>query len=235
MRVDAPSSGISLRPASVLDSIAVRDPERAQLLKDVQGQLKQTLSSMRSSKTNINEQAKAVARDKIARLKEQIKTLRMMAGSDPKMIAQQVARLAKELAAAVKDYTSAGGTDMAIPTNNTMTSSTQTTPDTDNPEQSVLEDVPEIKESEPEPVNDVEVKNQNISTTKQADIEFATSVKKLVDELKIIIKQQVAKLRHNDHSDTKKNLHEGEDVLQDIEKSLQSMMMPSYQAVDLQA
>jgi len=52
---------------------------------------------------------KARAREKIDQIKMQLEALRMLANVDPEAAARQAARLSRELAAAVREYASAGG------------------------------------------------------------------------------------------------------------------------------
>jgi len=63
-------------------------------------QAKNAVDSMKSSR-------KGDAKKRIEQIKEQIKALRM-SGGDPKQIARQIARLARELREAVKEYAAAG-------------------------------------------------------------------------------------------------------------------------------
>ena len=55
------------------------------------------------------EARKARAREKIEQIKKQLEALRMLANIDPEAAARQAARLSRELAAAVREYASAGG------------------------------------------------------------------------------------------------------------------------------
>lgn len=73
-----------------------------------------TLSMLNETMKNQKASRKASAAEKVERLKKQIQALRMMAGvGDPKSVARQAARLAKELASAVKEY-SGDGASMPI-------------------------------------------------------------------------------------------------------------------------
>ncbi len=72
---------------------------------------------------------RAMASQKVARLKQQIQALRMTSSmGDPKAVARQAARLARELAAAVKEYGAAGagglgGLSVAVPASGASASS----------------------------------------------------------------------------------------------------------------
>lgn len=76
--------------------------ERRRLADDALQALKQANSDMKS-------QRKAAAAQKIARLKKELESLKMMSGGDPKVIARQAARIARELSAAAKEYSGASG------------------------------------------------------------------------------------------------------------------------------
>jgi len=70
----------------------------------------EALNKLKQVTDSQKDERKAAAREKIERLKKELQTLRMMAGSgDPKAIARQAKRIAAELASAAKEYASAGG------------------------------------------------------------------------------------------------------------------------------
>lgn len=94
--------------SSIITSIAKNDPESAKELERKQAEAKSIIEQLNSTKKDIKEQRKADAAEKVARLKAEIMALRFLAASDPKAAARKAARLARELAAAAKDYASAG-------------------------------------------------------------------------------------------------------------------------------
>ena len=91
----------------VLDSIRQTDPGKADALKKNLADAGQVIAQLRSGKSKAAQSRKAAAVEKIKRIKEEIKMLMAM-GGDPKMIARQIARLSKDLAAAAREYASAG-------------------------------------------------------------------------------------------------------------------------------
>jgi hypothetical protein len=105
------NSTTPLIPAAKLPTL---DPEKAKKAEEIKAVLNNALQTIKNSKTDYKAQAKAEATARIARVKEQLKMLRQMAGMDPKMVARVAAQLAKELASAVKAYKAAGGTDAAV-------------------------------------------------------------------------------------------------------------------------
>jgi hypothetical protein len=82
----------------------------------VKANLQSALDTLKnaSKNSNVNAQRKAMAQQKIAQIKQSLKTLQQFHGLDPKATAKMLAQLAKELAQAVKDYVSAGGNDASV-------------------------------------------------------------------------------------------------------------------------
>lgn len=80
-----------------LPGIAKRD--------EAKSMLQQTLDTLEQSKTALAENRKAMAAQRVTYLKESIHAMRSMPGLDGKSIARMTARMAKDLSAAVKDYT----------------------------------------------------------------------------------------------------------------------------------
>jgi hypothetical protein len=85
--------------------IKQNDPEKVGFLKKQIDDANGVITQLRSSKSNMAKLAKAAAEEKVRRIKEQIKMLKMM-GGDPKMVAKQIAQLSKELALAAREYLS---------------------------------------------------------------------------------------------------------------------------------
>jgi hypothetical protein len=94
----------------VVDSIRLADPEKADKLKKKLDDAGQAIVQLRNGKSNMAQERKAAAAQKIQRIKEEIQILMRM-GGDPKMIAKQIRKLAQDLAATAREYASAGGKD----------------------------------------------------------------------------------------------------------------------------
>jgi len=94
---------------NILDKIRQTDPKNADALAKRLNDNKQVIAQLRSSKANAAQSQKAAAAEKINRIKQQIQMLKTM-GGDPKIIARQIAQLARDLVAAAHEYASAGGT-----------------------------------------------------------------------------------------------------------------------------
>ncbi|MBP5855873.1 hypothetical protein KAJ83_02555 [Marivibrio halodurans] len=101
---------------SILAMLEKSDPEGANALRTQIGEARSVLDRMEAVRENAGDQRKEAARQKIERIKAQLAMLRLLAAADPEAAARQASRLARELAAAVKDYTASGGTATVTPT-----------------------------------------------------------------------------------------------------------------------
>lgn len=90
-------------------------PKEREKFEQAQNTLKQTLQQLQSGSKNVNEERKAAAAQRIAQIKAQLQMLRMLAATDPKAAARQAAQLARELAAAVRDYSGSSGSTGGVP------------------------------------------------------------------------------------------------------------------------
>ncbi|SDD71420.1 hypothetical protein [Rhodospira trueperi] len=89
--------------------VKASDPAQADTLEDDLALSKEAVARLETAEKEMREARKNAAREKVARLKAQLQALRMLAVSDPEAAAREAARLARELAAAVRAYVSAGG------------------------------------------------------------------------------------------------------------------------------
>lgn len=101
---------------SLLAMLEKSDPEGTKALRNQMAETRSVLDRMESVRENAGDQRKEAARQKIERIKAQLAMLRLLAAADPEAAARQASRLARELAAAVKDYTASGGTATITPT-----------------------------------------------------------------------------------------------------------------------
>jgi len=119
---------------TILDSIRQTDSAKAAALEKQLADDKQVIAQLLSGKDRMSASAKAAAAEKVKRIKEEIKMLLMM-GGDPKVIARRIAQLAKNLAAAAREY-AAGAS--SLPDNEAVASAgsdnnTSTTAQNDSP------------------------------------------------------------------------------------------------------
>jgi hypothetical protein len=238
---------LSDKSVTPLQALAERDPERARTIQETHNQLRQTLDSLKSSQTDIAEQRKAIAQQKIQHIKEQIKTLRMMSSMDPKIITRQLAQLSKELASAIKDYASAGGTAMidagagagagiGTPTSQHATSSDAHQKETPQQVEDFTAPTSTMTTSEQDQLNhlqntvfsaDNKKQQTPILPTKNPHDAFISEVKKLADEIKIMLRLQKARLKHDTDPFAMKDVKETERALRDIDQTLRAMPFSS--------
>ncbi|HYG89710.1 MAG TPA: hypothetical protein VD978_26035 [Azospirillum sp.] len=96
---------LARRPGTA-DALPQLDPEVAQRLKEMREQATQAMQTLDKAKVDMRKQRKQAALEKLKRINEALRMLRMV-GGDPKAMAREGARLARELAAATKEYRAA--------------------------------------------------------------------------------------------------------------------------------
>jgi|GEM_PF-1425976 len=116
---------------SLLEFLDQQDEEQAKTLRDKQAEAQQAIGQLETGQSDPNKARKAAAAEKIARLKAELQSLRMLAASNPEAAARRAAALARELAAAVRQYASASGgggaaASMAVGTGGGMMTATAT-------------------------------------------------------------------------------------------------------------
>ncbi len=99
------------KPGSAQEQLLARiqreNPDKADALKRQLEDSKSVLAQMEAMKRNMRQAPKADAAQRVARIKEEIRMLKMM-GGDPKTVARRIAHLARELGQAAKAYAAAG-------------------------------------------------------------------------------------------------------------------------------
>ncbi|MEN6421101.1 MAG: hypothetical protein ABFD76_04075 [Smithella sp.] len=94
---------------TIISKIRETDPKNADALEKQLNDNKQVIAQLRNSKVYGAQSSKAAAAEKLKRIKAEIQMLKTM-GGDPRIVAKQIARLAKELAVAAREYASVSGT-----------------------------------------------------------------------------------------------------------------------------
>lgn len=97
------------KTTSLLSQLQKTDPEKAEEIAKKLTEARNASEQLNASEVDQNAERRAAALEKIQRIKEQLKALRMLRASDPKATARQAARLSRELASAVKEYAAANG------------------------------------------------------------------------------------------------------------------------------
>ena len=90
-----------------LNLLEKSDPDKAAALRKEQALVKQILQQIESSRTDVDRQRKAAARERVERLKAEIAFLRLLVNINPAAAARQAARLARELSSAAGEYANA--------------------------------------------------------------------------------------------------------------------------------
>lgn len=94
---------------SLADLLKMVAPDEAESWQQQIDDSRRVLSQLQSSRTDINEQRKAAAQQKLDQLKARIQMLRMMAAINPEAAAKMAKQLARELASVAKEYAAASG------------------------------------------------------------------------------------------------------------------------------
>jgi hypothetical protein len=102
------SAGSRTAKDNIISKIRETDPKNADALEKQLSDNNQVIAQLRNSKVYGAQSKKAAAAEKLKRIKAEIQILKTM-GGDPKIVAKQIARLAKELAVAAREYASANG------------------------------------------------------------------------------------------------------------------------------
>ncbi|WP_431854659.1 hypothetical protein [Azospirillum sp.] len=84
------------------------DDATAKRLQETRAAAEQAAKTLEASKVDTKAQRKQAAKQRLDMINEALRTLKMF-GGDPKTAAREAARLARELAKAVREYTAAGG------------------------------------------------------------------------------------------------------------------------------
>ncbi len=196
-------------------------------MRQQQTDAKTLLGQLRSSRTDNKEQRKQAARDKVARLKAQIQALRLMAGGDPKAVARQAARLARELSQAAREYAGAsvGGSGNILNggSENGLFAAAPADANALRAEAAAAE--AEAKTTENVTLSQDTINKQVASMAEQtadakADAEFVKDASKLLNDLKKIIEDAKRKIQLEKGVVTTPDLLRANNELSSAEKSL---------------
>lgn len=207
-------------------------------LKDAQQAIKQTSAATQG----VNQSRKAIAAETVRRLKEQLRMMMsMMAGMDPKTKARLIAKMAQELAAAVREYAAASGgdsqggiaatADSADAQNGDTASSGDKQNDVADTSvststQTLVTSTTENTTSSPNKIGELvrdqlaEYSQNSGSSDAKADQEFVMEVRKLAAMLKALAKQNVVQARNHPEKSTERETAISNDALREVERSL---------------
>ncbi|KAA5607273.1 hypothetical protein F1188_00435 [Roseospira marina] len=109
-----PSTAHTRARDALLDILDQFDPDAAKTLREKAEEADQLHTQLKSVASDAQSNRKAAAREKVERIKAQLQALRMLAATNPEAAARQAARLARQLASAVREYKAAGGDASAV-------------------------------------------------------------------------------------------------------------------------
>lgn len=233
------------------------DPEKQKEADKVKANLQQALTALKDAPNQAAKQRKAVAAQKVALIKQQLETLKKTPGMDPKAMARMAAMLAKQLAAALKDYAAAGATTSEMQSASASTSggSSPATPAASDEAAASNEAQSEVqvnpgtdttpkaseaapgKQPQPQDVKSMfqtgteKDKSGDTRTTrvKDDDSQFIKDAKKILEDLKNLLKIQKIRLQGAPDEDSylgkkaTKSINEGEKALAEAEKSIRQI------------
>lgn len=211
----------------------------------------QAINSLGNATREINQSKKAFAAEMLRRIKEQIRMLMMLSVGDPKSRARQIAILAKELAAAVREYTSTSGdagqasataqdssgaaalpADAVDAAGGTTAAAEQSTPDVsataaETPtaafQATAAQQTSELLGSK---LAEYSRATSAADSASKEDREFAMEVRKLAAQLKALAKQNEVRSRKGGDESTEPETAVTEEALREIEHSLSGMDTP---------
>lgn len=233
--------------APVSDAMKARADEVRAQLDAFQKQLDQKSAEIANLPRNMDAEQKAVAVQKVQRIKDQIKMLMMMGGiGNPRDHARQIAQLAKELAAAVHEYATAGGSDSAAEHASSGSSAIAITPGPDRNSASPVDAdasahaakavgtaaetsanssvVAQDNSQQPERMQSMAAGLQQKNDISREDQEFIEEVRNVAAQLRALAKLQEARLSKTaDQTGVIAKMHQ---ALGEIEKNISGIGAP---------
>ena len=202
------------------------------------------ITQLQSTKDSAKEARKARAKEKLEQIKAQLKMLRLLA-LNPEAMARQIKQLSRMLAAAVREYASAGGTDAsasattmatmaAVPTDSGGSADTATAVSATEPtatdsasagaQGTTVPQTPTEEAIEAEPPTPFETRSPAAGTAKGGDKdkeEFMRDVRFIKSMLKNLIEQ--ARRKSENDPGAENDLKESERALKKVDTLLNDM------------
>lgn len=233
MDMSVTAAPLTAPPSPIDDARKQRDADKAR-------NAQQALETLKRSKSNVKDDMKARAREKLEALKARLQRMRMM-GATPRQIAQ----LARELGAAVKAYAAAGGSSNDVGMTQTPTAANANqapTPAPGTPEdaakdaaaqpQASGEAKPGEGEAKPENPYDKAIKANAEDLARKAraagesdeDRKFIEAAKRLAKQLKEAAAEAARKARQSgdtgDVDEAKKAAEDADKAVADAERDM---------------
>lgn len=207
-------------PPSPKDEIAARKLQAA----------KDAVATLAAVKTRTSDDQKARAAQKVKELKARLQALKMLYANDPKKLAKAATQIARELAGAVKSYTSAGGSagdlggadasgtpagDAAPSGDATNEIAGADTPGSADPEAAAKNGAT----SEANAAKPTDDKSAADAARDKTDADFKNETRDLARALKAALRRKDAKHRDDD------DLRSGEQALASVEQAVGALPM----------
>jgi len=243
----------SLSPVQMTPSTASLDAGRQRKEAGARDAL-QVLQALKTQQSSANEDKKAAARKKVEDLKARIQSLRMTMVGNPEGLAKMVAQMARELGVAVKAYAAAGGSPAgmnapAAPTADASSGAASraeaagaegeapvapTEAAADDADKSSGDDAtgkdasthndPYRQVIERQQAQAAEQSRQNAD--KEVDDKFASDVKRLVNELKAMLRQAAEAAKRKGDATETPDQQNAEKALTEIDAALGDIASP---------
>ncbi len=231
------------------------DPDTADDLRKEQSQVESIIKQLQASKVDLEDRIKQAAAAKLARIKAELAILRLTAGGDPEATARKAARLAKELSAAVADYANAGSetTEATDQSNKDITSANKAVTAPQDGQETLSG---EANAGATQPQDNAEVSNPSAAPTdaeksanaktglqqtvetqiadaerkaaeKNAEAAFLREAKRILDELKSIIKTAKKQLEAQGETPPNSDIEQAENSIQETTNTLSQITSAS--------
>ncbi|SFJ21415.1 hypothetical protein SAMN03159338_1090 [Sphingomonas sp. NFR04] len=213
---------------------------------------KQAVAMLGAVKSRTSDDQKARAAQKVKELKARLQALKMIYAGDPKKLARAAAQIARELAAAVKSYTSAGGSTVelggaeggdasaggAAPageagTDSAIAGAGEATPAAESPAKENAATEGEAAKPEaaaPAATRAADDKRAADAARAKADDEFKNDARALARELKAALRRKDHKHRNEDPRDGS-DKQSAEQALASVEQAVGALPMADVAAV----
>lgn len=219
---------------ALLDHLEKADPEKTKDLRKQYQESQDLLQRLQSSRSNLAEQRKTDAAEKIKQIKEKLAMLRMLAAVNPEAAARQAAQLANELKQAVREYGSAagGGASFAAATSTAQTADAvapeggaeQPAAATPATVRQSLDDIKKQREAEGAALRD-KIQQQGSALAadaekRRADSEFVQAAKDAREDLKRILEAAKRRLQEKGVANNR-DITAGNNTLRDAVTAIQ--------------
>lgn len=227
----------------IMDRLAAADPDKAAKAEEDLSAMEQAIRQMQQMRSDQKAARKQAAKQKIARIKAQIQALKL-AGGDAEANARKLARLARELASAVRSYKAGGqGEGGGISSVAAVQGADASSPSAAQAVSSV--DAASIAADDegmdfPADVSggqaaytaagqagaETAAGQNDDDSSDEEDAEFAKEARKLKREIKALLEKQKQRMAAEGGAETQ-DMHRADAALRDVERQLSWLEMPA--------